>query len=241
MNVLACFDARWPRQSCWAFAIVLTLSGTGATAQTGSAEPQQIVVKRDASYEELPQVVRQRPSPALSEKERLEFMSAQPGLILDGVVLDITPPQVGSPQTLSVTRLELRQGARLVTHGVNLEINATLIASDASSTIIAFPERRGDFTAPLGTNGRSGLDGGTLILNGEIKRDDTVQVRLDGEPGQVGGPGLGGGGGAAGTRGDNGADHLFDCAHGGGNGGNGGKVVAAVRVAAAVPVALEVG
>jgi hypothetical protein len=223
MKVFRRFALREPRRCTWAFAIILMLSATSATAQTGSNEPQRIVVKRDASYEDLPQVVRRRPSPALSESDRQEFMSAQPQLILDGAVLDITPPQVGSTQTLSVSRLELRQGARLVTHGVNLEINSTLIASDASSMIIAFPARRGDFTAPLGTNGRSGLDGGTLILNGEIKRDDTLQVRLDGEPGQAGGPGLQGGGGAAGTRGDDGADHLFDCAHGGGNGGNGGK------------------
>ena len=205
------------------YAATLVVSLTCAADQPSSNEIPQIVVKRDASYDELPLTVRRRPSPALSEKELRDFTSVLPSLVLDGVVLDITSPQVGSTQTLSVGRLELRQGARLVTHGVNLEINAALITSDASSKIVAFPARRGDSVASPGSNGSSGFDAGTLIISGEIKQNDTLQVQLDGEPGQAGRVGLQGGGGAPGTRGDNAAGHLFDCAHGGGNGGDGGQ------------------
>ena len=116
-------------------------------------------------------------------------------------------------------RLEFLHGSRIVTNGVNLEIDAQLIVSDGGG-ILAF-EKLPRAPAPMGQNGGAGLDAGTVVLDAELNHNDLLHVELNGQVGQPGGIGVQGPTGAQGPRGESGADHLFDCAHGAGDGGTG--------------------
>jgi hypothetical protein len=202
------------------FSIIMILSS--AAPAVFAADSKSILLQQETFFDDLPDVIRRRASPALTASEFHQFLDEQPMLILDGATLHINPPRVGSTQFLSISRLELKRNALIITQGVNLEISASLIVADSSSAIISFPDKTVAGPAQAGANGESGLNAGIVIINDDIDRNSIFRIRLNGQAGQAGGPGLQGPRGVAGTQGDNAADHLFDCAHGGGRGGNGG-------------------
>jgi hypothetical protein len=184
--------------------------------------PQVFVFKSDIASKDLPAGIEKRLAPGASRGEVAASLSGQPAIVLDGATLSITSPTQGSGRTLALSRLELKNGAKIVTHGINLEIVALAVASD-SGAIIAFDgaEKKIPGEAALGSNGTSGLSAGTVVIDGALNANDVLRVDLSGQSGQAGGIGTTGPAGAMGPRGDNGADHLFDCARGGGNGGPG--------------------
>jgi len=201
------------------FAIILPLPVLGQQAISAP-----IMVSADTAVTKLPSAVRKRIAIGAAPSEVLALLKAQPSLILDGATLSVDAPPIGSSQTLSLNRLELRNGARIVTNGINLEINALQIVP-GSGQIVSFDSAAGKLppTAADQSNGASGSSAGTLVLNAALDRTDVLNVSLHGQDGQSGGKGAPGPTGAPGTRGDNGADHLFDCARGGGNGGAGSQ------------------
>jgi hypothetical protein len=199
--------------------VVVALSWFSTT--NARAQEKQVVFSKDVTYYDLPSGIDKQPLEGASKFQIREMLSQQPMIVIDGATLSITPPRVGSGQVISVKSIEFRHGGRIVTNGVNLEINAELIVSDRGQ-ILAFAVPVAD-QAGIGAGGGSGLGAGTVVLNGALKTGDKLIVSLAGQDGQSGGAGVPGPTGAQGPSGDNGADHLFDCAHGGGNGGAGSQ------------------
>jgi hypothetical protein len=208
----------------WVFIFIAStfLLVTPASRVYGADTSESVVFNKNLTISDLPSGVEQRVPPGISKDELHELLSRQPSIVVDGATLSISAPARGSNRTLMLNRLELLHGGKLVTNGVNLEIDAELFVSDGGE-IISFDPATNLTSASSGTNGASGLSAGTLVLDGMLNRNDILRVSLIGQDGQAGGRGFTGSIGAPGTRGDNGADHLFDCAHGGGNGGNGAQ------------------
>lgn len=198
------------------------LLGMAVATAVSWSQNTPLVFKKDVTFDELPSGIEKRFSPGTSATEVRRMLSQQPSIVLDGVSLIVTPPAVGSSRSIAVKSIELRNGARIISNGVNLEIDVGIIVSNKGS-IISFDQttRRRSGEAAQGSNGRSGLSAGAVILNGTLRNGDILVVSLPGQDGERGGLGYPGAAGAAGARGENGSDHLFDCAHGGGNGGNG--------------------
>jgi hypothetical protein len=199
---------------CACFGYLLAFDARGQ----GSAP---VTLKGHVTISDLPSGVEQRPAPGLTRAQIVEELSKKPIVVLDNAVLELTPPSAGSSRSLMLNRLELLHGSRIVTNGINLEIDAQSIVSDGGG-IIAFVEQRRE-PAASGNNGAPGLNAGTIVLDTELNHNDLLNIELKGQNGQQGGVGLVGPIGAQGPRGEDGADHLFDCAHGAGNGGNGAK------------------
>jgi hypothetical protein len=175
------------------------------------------------AFSDLPSGLEKRPPPGSTPDQIDEILTKQPNLILDGATLDVTAPTAGLGRTLMINTLELRRGASIRIHGVNLEINARVIVSDGGKIEAFTPADDLPNRASDGQNGAAGLNAGTLVLDAALDRNDLLNISLSGQNGQQGGAGLQGPQGVPGPRGDNGADHLFDCARGGGNGGNGSQ------------------
>jgi hypothetical protein len=216
-----------PRIKSIASTIALGICIASSCFTTSVAAPAQTRAKasvfdKDLTFESLPPGIDMRILPGTSKAEVRAMLLRQPSIIIDGATLTITPPKVGSSRSIAVNSLELRRGAKIVTNGINLEINALQISSD-DGQIVSFDEstRHVPDAAAPGNSGRSGLGAGTLVLNAALRGKDVLIVSLPGQDGQGGGTGLTGPGGAAGPRGDDAADHAFDCGHGGGNGGAG--------------------
>jgi hypothetical protein len=188
----------------------------------GADSTSTAVYKKDLTIADLPRGVEQRVPPGASKEEFHNLLGRQPKIVIDGATLSITAPPQGSSRTLTLSRLELLHGAKIVTNGVNLEIDAELFVSDGGE-IVSFYPNTNPTSVPQGANGASGFSAGTLVLDGTMNGNDILRISLIGQDGQAGGHGMTGSTGVSGTRGDNGADHLFDCAHGGGNGGNGAQ------------------
>lgn|ERR1017187_7975491 len=213
VTVFAVMHVRLPLIAC---CFVGVLTGQPATGQ--------FVFKKDFTFEELPAGIERRAAPGASNAEIQAMLSRQPSIVIDGAALVISPPSVGSSRSIAVKSIEFRNGGRLVTNGVNLELDAGIIVSDRGA-ILSFDEsaRQSTGQAGPGNSGKSGLSAGTVVMNASIRANDILLVSLPGQDGQRGGSGAGGAAGAPGPRGENGADHLFDCAHGAGNGGNGSQ------------------
>jgi hypothetical protein len=198
--------------------LVLTFAADSYADDTSA----KIVFTKNVTISDLPAGIEQRLPPGISNDALHELLRRQPSIVIDGATLAISAPARGSNRTLMLNRLELLHGGKIVTNGVNLEIDAELFVSDGGE-FVSFDPANDTTSAPTGSNGASGLNAGALVLDGTLNRNDILRVSLVGQDGQAGGPGFTGSTGAPGTRGDNGADHLFDCAHGGGNGGNGSQ------------------
>jgi hypothetical protein len=207
-----------------AVGILVIISPFSVSAVLAQTPQNAVVYDKDLTIDNLPEGIDKRNLPGVSKGEVREMLLHQPTIVLDGATLTITPPKVGSSRSIAVKNLELRKGAKIITNGVNLEIDALLISSDKGQ-IVSFDEttRHVPDAAAQGNSGRAGLGAGTLVLNGTLRGKDVLTVSLAGQDGQGGGPGSSGAPGAAGPRGENAADHAFDCAHGGGNGGNGSQ------------------
>jgi hypothetical protein len=190
------------------------------TTVVAQVQHQNLVFNKDLSFSDLPAGVEKRIFPGTSTSQLHEMLMGQPSIVIDGATLTITPPAIGPSRSIAVKSIELRNGGRIVTNGVSLEIDALLISSDRGQ-IVSFdePVRHVAGQAAAGNSGRSGLSAATLVLSGALGGGDVLVVSLYGQDGQKGGDGLSGPGGAPGPHGDNAADHAFDCAHGGGNGG----------------------
>jgi hypothetical protein len=204
----------------WSALFVSVLFFSQSIAAQSKTGP--LVFTKNLSFDDLPASIEKTTLPGTSKTELRKMLLLQPSITLDNATLTITAPKVGSVRTIALKAIELKNGARIVTNGVNLEIDALLISSnrgqilsfDDSSRAVADP-------AAAGTNGRGGLNAGTVVLNGKLNANDVLVVSLPGQDGQKGGMGLTGTGGAGGPRGSNAADHLFDCGSGGGDGGAG--------------------
>jgi hypothetical protein len=193
-----------------------------ASAISVSAAESIVYNNNTIQYNSLDETIRQRPNLNALERDRQYFLMNQPDLILDNSILVIDPSAYSQIQALSVRNLILRNGSKIITNGFNLEVAADQILSDQSSVFIAFdPISRG--AAQEGTNGGSGVSAGTLVLQARVDSNGVLQIILNGQDGQAGGTGVSGPQGVAGRNGDNAADHIFDCAHGGGDGGNGAQ------------------
>jgi hypothetical protein len=210
----------------WKSGIPLALFLLGVLTSIGShAVASDEIRYRDQTIHlnSLQDELRSKSPPSDSEEAQRAFIHAQPKLVLDNALLYADSAEIGPLQTLSVSRLDLIHGSRIVMNGTNLELTAEEIHVDSSSAIVSFQDEALLQAAPPGTDGRTGLNAGTLVLRGKIVGNDPLRISLKGQDGQAGGSGFPGPQGAPGTNGDNAADHLFDCAHGGGNGGNGGR------------------
>ena len=141
-------------------------------------------------------------------------------LTLDGTTtLTVGPAGAHKDSTLVVNTLTL-SGGKIVTNGNTLRIKATRVVS-RGGLIVSFLYK--DMTppdAPDGQRGAPGLDAGTVEIEA-ASLEGTLKIVLRGQNGGRGGRGQAGVSGVAGRRGDDAADHLFDCAHGGGNGSPG--------------------
>ncbi len=177
----------------------------------------------EVSLSDLPQEIFRRSPNGLDDKQYSQWLANQPALILNGGTLRIGRPGMGVSLTMRVSRLELRNAARIITNGADLEISAVSFVSE-NGEIIAFENK---VTSPvqerLGLPGVSGFPGGKLTLSGRLERGSHLVIKLDGQDGGQGGQGRAGQRGEPGVPGNRAADHLFDCAHGGGTGGRGGK------------------
>jgi len=115
-----------------------------------------------------------------------------------------------------VSELELKGGARIITNGTTFRVVADRIVSEEGA-IESFTDGSArslpDETAKAG---------GVVIINATTMSGN-LRVRLPGQDGAPGMQGRNGAPGAAGASGQNAADHLFDCARGGGDGRPGGR------------------
>jgi hypothetical protein len=202
------------------FAFVALLASMVFAERSPGAEGRQYVYSGHVRFQDLPAELEGLVPQEAKPGDVQELTSGRPDLVLDGAILEISPPDRGSTRSLLLGRLELRNQARIVIRNVNLEIVAESIKSEGGE-FISFPAEAKVPPAPPGQNGESGLAAGALLLDSPLESGSLLHVLLPGAAGQDGGQGLPGPQGAAGPRGDNGADHLFDCAHGGGNGGPG--------------------
>lgn len=188
-----------------------------------AAQDKPVVFTKDLSFDDLPAGIEKRLPTGASNAEVAAILRKQPAIVLDGAMLVITPPPIGSNRTLATRTIELRNGARIVTNGVNFELDTLQISSDRGAILSFSDQPKARNETPSGTSGRSGQSGGTLILNGALNGNEVLTVSLMGQDGENGGTGFPGAAGAPGPRGEDGADHLVDCAHGAGNGGNGAR------------------
>lgn len=188
---------------------------------SADADDKEIsVVGRTITLDDLPKELTHRLPPGTSLNDLKAILLGQPNLILDGATLVVNEPEIGSSRTLMVNTLEFRNGGRIVIGGNNLELDAITLVPDGGGFVGFSADDKRSAASP-GQSGSPGLKAGTLVLNARIEENNVVSIRLQGERGQDGGPGIQGPAGVPGVAGENGADHLFDCAHGGGSRGNG--------------------
>jgi hypothetical protein len=177
----------------------------------------------ETALSDFPVEVLQRAPPDLDEAKYAEWLKTRPALVLDGTTVRLGRPGVAVSVSIQVSRLELRNSAQIVTFGSDFQISALTIVSE-NGTIKAFD-------APVsvaaevknGVPGQPGINGGRVTLQGALSSTSRLNVTLDGQDGGQGGQGRPGQHGGPGAPGDHAADHLFDCAHGGGTGGRGGQ------------------
>ena len=199
-----------------------------ASAQSTSAasEPWTSTAAR-LSLEQLPLAARTRlPKGNSNGADTAAKSNEKPDIVLDGSTLVLTP---GS-QSLFARKLTLKNGARIVTNGSDLTLQATTIESingdPAKADIVAFEE--GNFPATPtepGQPGTNGRPGGSLTIEGAIAGGSRLKVSLLGQDGGTGARGNNGKAGVSGANGVNGSDSLIDCKRGGGDGsaGNAGE------------------
>ncbi len=142
-------------------------------------------------------------------------------LTLDGSTLTVGPVGADKTTSLNVKELKLVNGSRIVTNGNKLKITASRITSYDGQIISFLPNNSRAPDSPLGVPGKAGADGGTVEIDA-AELQGRLSIELPGQNGGSGGRGFDGVAGPAGARGNDGADHLFDCAHGGGDGRAGG-------------------
>jgi hypothetical protein len=203
----------------WILAVLLTVllhSAFGSAARAA-----EIVLRGpETRLSDFPLEVLQRAPSDLDEAQYTEWLRERPALILDGTIVRLGRPGAAVSLSMQVSRLELRNST-IVTNGGEFQVSAISIVSD-NGAIKAFDNAS---PAPIetrpGVPGQNGFGGGRVILSGALSNTSRLSVLLDGQDGGRGGQGRRGQTGGSGPPGDHAADHLFDCAHGGGPGGRG--------------------
>jgi hypothetical protein len=190
----------------------------------GGAQPEPTIFTHDANVvpDNLPQRLVTPVAQNVEPRAVLKALTSKGSLVLDGSTFTVAPIGANISLTLAVHTLTLSHGARIITNGNNLTIQAVNIVGGGS--LIAFkPDERKPPAAATGQGGVAGHPGGTVFLDVEGGIDGNLAVDLTGQDGGDGGPGGPGPGGQAGARGANAVEGLFDCRSGGGDGGPGGQ------------------
>ena len=111
----------------------------------------------------------------------------------------------------------LADGTTIFTRGAKLDlIIRGSLKIRGVATISSFPPG-----TSKRAGGPDGLSAAPITIKVSGSASGALHVLNGGEDGEAGSPGQPGDSGVAGTHGENAADHLFDCAHGGGDGGPG--------------------
>jgi hypothetical protein len=186
------------------------------------ASANDIVLKGpETALADFPVEALQRPPADVDDSKYADWLKTRPALVLDGTTLRFGRPGAAVSLAIQVSRFELRNAAQIITYGSDFQISAPTIVSENGSikafdTAASSPPQVKD-----GVPGQTGFSGGRVTLQGALTSDSRLSVLLDGQDGGQGGQGRPGQPGGSGPPGDHAADHLFDCAHGGGAGGRG--------------------
>jgi hypothetical protein len=194
-----------------------------STQEVSHDDEKRLVYTRDLTIDDLPEGLEKRFTPSTPRDELEKSLASQPTLVLDGATLNITPPKEGShlSRSIAVKSIEFLHQGKIVTNGWSVEIYALSIRSDGGE-IVSFAANKAKIPpADVGSNGRSGRDGGAVILFSKLSGNGTFKVTLAGEEGQQGGVGSPGSPGQTGTKGEDASWGLVGCNHGGGGGGLG--------------------
>lgn len=147
-----------------------------------------------------------------------------PVLVLDGATLSISATSASGSgyfgaENISVSKMVLKNGAKIVTNGVNLIVNASEFEWDNAS-IVSFDDR----ISGNGIDRLSGRSGGTVLLNAiDVNPRSLLTVDLSGQPGEPGQEGAPGSPGAQGLNGEPALEELLNCRRSGKPGSPGGQ------------------
>jgi len=208
----------WPRSFSELSRLIAPTSGDDSFVS-----PREIVFTRQASLspDSLPSQMLIPVGRGSDSKSILGELARKGSLTLDDSTLVIGPVGGGLSVTISVHTLALQHGARIVTNGNTLTIQAAKIVGGGS--IVSFvqenltPEAIG-----TGARGINGHDGGTVFVDSMRGIDGNLEVNLSGQNGGSGGQGASGSAGPAGARGSDAVQGMLDCRSGGGDGSKGG-------------------
>jgi hypothetical protein len=188
-----------------------------------SNEPELVVFTREkVTPENLPQRLVIPISQSADSRSALRELLHKGSLTLDGSTLVVGPIGSNVALTIAVHTLTLAHGARIVTNGNKLTLQAVKIVGGGSITSYK-PEDLTQEGSGIGQSGPAGHAGGTLYLDIVQGLDGDLEIDLTGQNGGAGGPGAPGSAGPVGPRGSNAVQGLFDCRSGGQDGGPGGQ------------------
>ena len=207
-------------------------TGTQDAGAPGAATAPEPVVWRRSSeritLEDLPIAARMPLAEVGTERSASGALGLgqRPAIVLDGATLFIRGYSPSVINTIYARRLELTNGARIVTNGNSLALNVSSIASHNADRgqpdIVSFED--GDL-APIpsepGAGGQAGRPGGRVTIRSALDAGTPLRIDLHGQDGGSGNKGAKGVDGAPGVRGADGSDSLIECKRGGGDGGSG--------------------
>ena len=137
-------------------------------------------------------------------------------------------PVLKKTYTFVFDKLEIKDGARIITNGNNLVLIVNRL-DIGNGSIVAFQDK--DKVSAAGSNGAGsgepgqpgarGVSGGTVSIHVIQQVNGFIDVDLTGQIGGPGGNGAKGSKGARGNDGSKGLSTLLDCRQGGGNGDDG--------------------
>jgi hypothetical protein len=220
--------------------IVVVLLSPYLCAQ--AAVPGVTTLTGELKMSDLPSAVVKPPVGGIPLADTQDKLKSRPSVTLDHATLQLVAPTGLGAITLRFSHLELKH-SRILTHGVDVWIQALSITSDEGE-IVSFEDR--SRPPPSNSqNGEPGRDAGTVVLDGQLG-GGVLHVVLRGENGQPGGAGSKGPKGASGSSGnsspfgtcvgrDGGAGSRGGqggTGGGGGNGGSGGILVLRGQLAA---------
>jgi hypothetical protein len=192
----------------------------GKTAQappTDPAEAATTIPAQSVQVADLPAELLSPPQ-ADSDADLTKQLRQRGSLTLSGSTLTLGASGEGRTVTLACRTLRLTNGARIITNGNNLVIEALNTHFADNAGISSFSPQT--IKAATASNGASGGKIRIHVLEGF---SGSLRVSL---PGQNGGDGVTGASGSAGPQGNRGANAvkgLVDCRSGGQDGGTGGQ------------------
>jgi hypothetical protein len=155
-----------------------------------------------------------RPLDVIGKDDRFsreQSLHQRPSLRVDGTLVAASAP--GTTTHIYADVIDLEKGT-IVTNGADVTIEANKIISGGGAV-------RSFLGEPAPSETGKGRDVGHVYLVIYDRIVGKLQVNLPGGRGAMGVRGADGIVGRDGAEGDGAADHLFDCAHGGGRGGDG--------------------